>query len=74
MLAWLRPVFHQKEARTEGRLFITVLGYQMVQSVQRKRDEAGDLASHPGVASWAGLRETLAVQQRVTATFRQREG
>ena len=73
----LRPVFHQKEARTAGHLFITVLAYQMVQAVRRKLDEAGgqrNLASHPGVASWAGLRETLAVQQRVTATFRQRDG
>ena len=73
----LRPVFHQKEARTEGHLFITVLAYQMVQAVRRKLDEAGgqrNLASHLGVASWAGLRETLAVQQRVTATFRQRDG
>ena len=25
----LRPVFHQKEARTEGHLFITVLAYQI---------------------------------------------
>jgi hypothetical protein len=73
----LRPVFHQKEARTEGHLFITVLAYQMVQAVRRKLDEAGgqrNLASRPGVASWAGLRETLAVQQRITATFRQRHG
>lgn len=72
-----RPVFHQKEARTEGHLFITVLAYQMVQAVRRKLDEAGgqrNLASHPGVASWAGLPETLAVQQRITTTFRQRDG
>src|SRR5580692_5280570 len=50
----LRPVFHQKEARTEGHLFITVLAYQMVQAVRRKLDEAGgqrNLASRPGVAS-----------------------
>jgi len=49
----------------------------MVQAVRRKLDEAGgqrNLASRPGVASWAGLRETLAVQQRITATFRQRHG
>jgi hypothetical protein len=73
----LRPVFHHTEARTEGHLFITVLAYQMVQAIRRKLEEAGgqqNLAGCPGVASWAGLREILAVQQRITATFRQRDG
>jgi hypothetical protein len=73
----LRPVFHHKEARTEGHLFITVLAYQMVQVIRRKLDEQGgqrNLGSCPGVASWAGLRETLSVQQRITVTFRQRDG
>lgn len=64
----LRPVFHQKEDRTEGHLFITVLAYQMVQTIRRKLAAQGDLLS------WNGLREILAVQQRVTATFRQRDG
>lgn len=64
----LRPVFHQKEDRTEGHLFITVLAYQMVQAIRRK------LAAHGEHLSWTGLREILAVQQRVTATFRQRDG
>jgi transposase len=73
----LRPVFHHKQARTEGHLFITVLAYQMVQAIRRKLDEQGgqrNLGSCPGVASWAGLRETLSVQQRITVTFRQRDG
>jgi transposase len=64
----LRPVFHQKEDRTEGHLFITVLAYQMVQAIRRKLAAQGDHLS------WNGLREILAVQQRVTATFRQRDG
>ena len=73
----LRPVFHHTEARTDGHLFITVLAYQMVQAVRRKLEAAGgqqNLAGCPGVASWAGLRELLAGQQRITATFRQRDG
>jgi hypothetical protein len=64
----LRPVFHHKEDRTEGHLFITVLAYQLVQAIRRKLEAAGQ------TMSWSRLREILAVQQRVTATFRQRDG
>jgi hypothetical protein len=64
----LRPVFHHKEKRTEGHLFITVLAYQLVQTIRRKLEAAGE------TVSWSRLRELLSVQQRVTATFRQRDG
>jgi transposase len=64
----LRPVFHHKEERTEGHLFITVLAYQAVQAIRKKLKAQGT------PASWTTLREVLAVQQRVTATFRQRDG
>jgi transposase len=61
----LRPVFHHKEARTEGHLFITVLAYQAVQTIRNKLG---------GCARWTTLRKTLSIQQRVTATFKQRDG
>jgi hypothetical protein len=64
----LRPVFHHNEKRTEGHLFITVLAYQLVQAIRRKLEAAGE------TISWSRLREILSVQQRVTATFRQRDG
>lgn len=64
----LRPVFHHNADRTDGHLFITVLAYQMVQVIRRK------LAEHQPHLSWTGLRAILAVQRRVTATFRQRDG
>ena len=64
----LRPVFHHNENRTEGHLFITVLAYQLVQTIRRKLEAAGQ------TVSWARLREILSVQQRLTATFRQRDG
>jgi len=64
----LRPVFHHKEDRTEGHLFITVLAYQLVQAIRRKLEAAGQHMS------WMRLREILSVQQRVTATFQQRDG
>jgi len=64
----LRPVFHQKDDRTEGHLLITVLAYQLVQAIRHKLSAQGEHLS------WSSLRAILAVQQRVTATFRQRDG
>ena len=64
----LRPVFHHTADRPEGHLFITVLAYQLVQTIRRKLELAGD------PVSWTRLRDVLSVQQRVTATFRQRDG
>jgi len=64
----LRPVFHHTEKRAEGHLLITVLAYQLVQTIRRKLEAAGQ------TISWSRLREILSVQQRVTATFRQRDG
>jgi hypothetical protein len=64
----LRPVFHHTEGRAEAHLFITLLAYQLVQTIRRR------LAAKGEHLSWSGLRAVLAVQQRVTATFRQRDG
>lgn len=64
----LRPIYHQKEDRTEGHLFITVLAYQAVQVLRRK------LKAHGMGQSWSSLRKVFAGQYRVTATFRQRDG
>lgn len=64
----LRPVYHHTENRAEGHLFITVLAYQAVQVLRRKL-KAVDIKE-----SWASLRNLFSVQQRVTATFKQRDG
>jgi transposase len=64
----LRPVFHHKEERTEGHLFITVLAYQAVQAIRKKLKENG--IRH----SWTRLKELLSGQQRITSTFTQRDG
>lgn len=63
----LRPVFHSKEKRADGHLFITVLAYQAVQAVR------GRLKEHGVTLSWTSLKKILSVQQRVTATFKQRD-
>jgi len=64
----LRPVFHSKEDRSDGHLFITVLAYQCVQVLRTRLKAAG---VHD---SWASLRQTLTIQQRVTGTFRCKNG
>ena len=64
----MRPVFHHKEERPDGHLFITVLAYQFVQLIRRR------LREHTITDSWSTLRATLAGQCRVTATFRRPDG
>ncbi|MBK6974195.1 MAG: IS1634 family transposase [Sterolibacteriaceae bacterium] len=64
----LRPIFHSKEERSDGHLFISVLAYQFVQTIRQR------LRAHGIHDSWASLREVLAVQPRVTASFVQKDG
>jgi transposase len=64
----LRPIYHHKEDRADGHLFITVLAYQAVQALRRKLKAQGINES------WTTLREICSAQQRVTATFKQKDG
>ena len=64
----LRPVYHHKEDRADGHLFITVLAYQAIQVLRRKLKIQGINDS------WLSLREIFSGQQRVTATFTQKDG
>lgn len=64
----LRPVYHHKEERAEGHLFITVLAYQAVQII-RNILKVKDIN-----LSWNSLRKILARQQRVTVSFKQKNG
>jgi len=64
----LRPVFHSKEARADGHLFLTVLAYQCVQAIRVQLKKTGINGS------WSQLRETLMVQRRVTSSMRRRDG
>jgi transposase len=64
----LRPIFHQKEGRTDGHLFITVLAYQCVQVIRKT------LKEHGINDSWATLRNTMSVQQRVTVSMQRTDG
>jgi transposase len=64
----LRPVFHSKEGRSDGHLFITVLAYQCVQAIRVNLKKAGINGS------WTQLRDTLGVQCRVTTSLRRKDG
>jgi hypothetical protein len=64
----LRPVFHQKEERADGHLFITVRAYQCVQVLRTQLKKAGINDS------WATLRKTLSVQRRLTTSLRRKDG
>lgn len=64
----LRPVYHWKEERCDGHLFITVLAYQFVQIIRRT-------LSGQGIKdSWLTLRTILEGQSRITASFKCADG
>ena len=64
----LRPIFHRTQTRSDGHLFITVIAYQMVQTIRHR------LARQGQQACWAAIRAILEGQQRVTATFQRKDG
>ena len=64
----LRPVYHRKQVRSDGHLFISVLAYQLVQVIRSR------LRAHGETASWSTLRDILSGQIRVTACFRRADG
>ena len=64
----LRPIFHKTQNRSDGHLFITVIAYQLVQTIRRR------LAEHGENASWTTLSRILQGQHRVTASFRRKDG
>ena len=56
----LRPVFHQKEERVTGHLFITLLAYHVVHTLRHPLKRQG---IH---LSWDSIRNIMSTQQRVT--------
>ena len=56
----LRPVYHQKKARVNAHLFISLLAYHLVHTLRHQLKEKG---IH---LSWESIRDIMATQQRVT--------
>ena len=59
----LRPVFHQKEERVTGHLFITLLAYHLVHTLRYQLKQQGIQLS------WDSIRTIMSTQQRLTITL-----
>ncbi len=59
----LRPVYHQKEDRVTGHLFITLLAYHLVHTLRHQLRLQG---IH---LSWDSIRNIMSTQQRLTITL-----
>ena len=63
-----RPVYHQKESRIDGHLFISVLAYHLLHSIRYQLKAKG---IH---SSWQTLREILSTQSRITSSMKLENG
>ncbi len=59
----LRPVYHHKEDRVTGHLFITLLAYHLVDTL---RYQLKQRSIH---LSWDSIRNIMSTQQRITITL-----
>ena len=64
----LRPVYHRLDRRFEGHLFITVLAYHLLATIQCQLKRKG--LSH----RWQTIRSRLATQMRVTVSLTNEKG
>ena len=64
----LRPVYHQKENRSDGHLFITVLAYHVLHSIRVR------LRSQGINDSWTTIRKGLSNHVRITTTMKRDDG
>jgi transposase len=64
----LRPVHHQIEFRCDGHLFITVIGYHVLQTIRVK------LRSKAITHSWRTIRDLLSTHYRVTTSMKRSDG
>ena len=64
----MRPIYHQKETRADGHLFISILAYHLLHSIRYQ------LKAHRIHASWQTLREILSTHCRITTTMKLENG
>lgn len=64
----LRPVHHQKEHRSDGHLFITVIAYHIMQTIRYT------LKSKQINERWSTIREALSTHVRITTTMKREDG
>ena len=64
----LRPIFHQKQSRVDGHLFITLLAYSLIHTIRYKLKQKGINYS------WDTIRDILRNQKRITTSMKCRDG
>lgn len=63
----LRPIYHQKEGRCDGHLFITTIAYHVMHTIRYK-------LRHRGIAfCWNTIRKQLSTQVRITTTMKRKD-
>jgi transposase len=63
----IRPVYHSKENRADGHLFITLLAYHVMRSILFQLEEKGI------IISWKRLRQIMSTHIRITTSFTTKE-
>lgn len=63
----LRPNFHQKEQRADTHMFISVLAYHILHTIEYKLRLCGDHRS------WTSIRDILSTHQRLTIEYNVKE-
>ena len=63
----LRPIYHQKEARCDGHIFITVIAYHIMHTIRFK------LRQKSVKFCWTTIRRQLSTHVRVTTTMKRKD-
>jgi transposase len=64
----LRPIYHQKETRCDGHIFITLLAYHLLHTIRFKLRQKGVRFC------WTTIRRQLSTQVRGTTTMKREDG
>lgn len=64
----LRPIFHQKQSRVDGHLFITLLAYSILHTIRYK------LKQNNIHHSWDRIKEILNTTHRITTSMKCKDG
>ncbi len=63
----LRPIYHQKEKRCDGHIFITTIAYHLLHTIRFK-------LRHRGIEfCWNTIRKQLSTQVRITTTMKRKD-
>jgi len=64
----LRPIYHQKDTRCDGHIFITLLAYHLLHTIRFKLRQKGVRFC------WTTIRRQLSTHVRITTTMKREDG